>query len=202
MPNQTLTSPSGKELILVANKTTTSKENDEIKKILVARETIEVIVGENIGVNPGSIFGHAAIDIDGVVYSRAHEKYAVIDKNKYINGGESLPNGQVSTGQRGSRNSVGVILRLSQREKAVVLTELKRRVAADSQARQKNSKDTDYSIFSNSCSSNVADVLELVGVLAHDPRFLPFPVSPKEQLAVLKRSNRVVKTIEYPKVSQ
>lgn len=48
-------------------------------------------------------------------------------------------------------------------------------------------------VFDNSCSSNVADVLELVGILAHDPRNLPTPVTPAELLGVLSKSNRLVK---------
>ncbi len=35
MPNQSIQSPSGKEMFLVTNKTTTNTENKEIKKIFL-----------------------------------------------------------------------------------------------------------------------------------------------------------------------
>lgn len=57
-----------------------------------------------------------------------------------------------------------------------------------------------YSLFDNSCSSNVADVLEMIGILAHDPRWIPFPVPPAEILAVVSKSNRLVKKIPHTKI--
>lgn len=50
----------------------------------------------------------------------------------------------------------------------------------------------------------IADVLESIGILAHDPRFIFAPVSnagvsPKELLIVIQRSKRAVRTNEYPK---
>jgi hypothetical protein len=61
-----------------------------------------------------------------------------------------------------------------------------------------------YNLASNSCSTNVADVLENIGILAHDPRFLFAPasnagVSPKELLIVIQRSKRAVKLNDYPR---
>jgi hypothetical protein len=50
----------------------------------------------------------------------------------------------------------------------------------------------------------VADVLESIGILAHDPRFFFAPsstggVAPKELLIFVLRSRRVVKTKEHLK---
>jgi hypothetical protein len=56
-----------------------------------------------------------------------------------------------------------------------------------------------YSIVSNSCSSNVADVLESIGILAHDPRWFPTPVTPAELDAVVEKSKRLATKNYYPK---
>jgi len=60
------------------------------------------------------------------------------------------------------------------------------------------------SIISNGFSNNVSEVLEMIGILAHDPRFQINPssanlVSPKELLITVSRSSRVVKRTNYPK---
>lgn len=54
--------------------------------------------------------------------------------------------------------AIGMYLWVSPREKKLIRDELEKRVV-------ENSK---YSLFGNSCSTNVADVLELAGILAHD----------------------------------
>lgn len=54
-------------------------------------------------------------------------------------------------------------------------------------------------LFNNSCSSNVADALESIGILAHDPRWLPTLVTPAELDAVLQKSRRLAKKNFYPK---
>lgn len=146
--------------------------------------TIEVFVYDSLP-NPTSIFGHAAIDIDGDTYSRAHTKYSVLNRDKYL----------FSNLDRVKRDVVGFVLRVSQDEKSKIKAELDKRVAAQKP----------YSATDNSCSTNVAEVLESVGILAHDPRFQMFPsstrmVSPKELLIVVSRSNRVLKRNNYKKI--
>lgn len=92
------------------------------------------------------------------------------------------------------RDSLGIVLRVSPAERDEIRRELERRIKIGAQ----------YNIVSNSCSTNVADVLEIIGILAHDPRFSFTPssnagVSPKELLIVIQRSKRAVKTNNYPK---
>lgn len=149
-----------------------------------ATPTIEVFVFDGILVSAGSQFGHAAINIDGQTYSRAHTKYAVLKTDKYL--ADNLT--------KLKRDVVGLTLRVSQEEKSKIKAELDKRVAAQKP----------YSITDNSCSTNVAEVLESVGILAHDPRFQMFPsssrmVSPKELLIVISRSDRVLKRSNYKK---
>ena len=91
----------------------------------------------------------------------------------------------------------GLLLRVSPSEKEKIRTELKRRIALNKP----------YSIATNSCSTNVADVLEQIGILAHDPRFKINPestelVSPKEILIVVSRSKRMVRRNHYRKLGQ
>jgi peptidoglycan hydrolase-like protein with peptidoglycan-binding domain len=149
----------------------------------VTESTIEVFVFDAILKSAGSQWGHAAIDIDGIVYSRAHTKYAVLQREEYI------------PSNLKTRDVVGLVLRVSKAEKEKIRAELDRRVALNEP----------YSITANSCSTNVADVLESVGILAHDPRFQLAPsstnsVSPKELLIVLSRSSRVIKRNNYKRV--
>ena len=177
MAATTLKSPtSGKTLIPLAQRTTTPTNNSSVKKVEVRREYIEVIVSDSRLISQGSQWGHAAIAIDGKVYSRAHPKYFTTKYDDYIT-------------RNSYRDSIGLVLWLSAREKEIVRAELERRVKVNAE----------YSVFDNSCSSNVADVLELVGILAHDPRFLPTPVTPGELLGALSKSNRLVKKIPHQK---
>ncbi|MDQ0143303.1 hypothetical protein [Cupriavidus necator] len=56
-----------------------------------------------------------------------------------------------------------------------------------------------YDLLSNSCSTNTAQALENIGILAHDPRNIQTPITPAELLAVVSKSNRVVERRLYPK---
>lgn len=148
------------------------------------QQSIEVFVFDAVMSSPGSQFGHAAIDIDGTTYSRAHTKYAKLGRDDYI----------TSNLTRVKRDVVSLTLRVTRQEKAIIKAELDKRVAAQAP----------YDIAVNSCSTNVADVLEKVGILAHDPRFQLMPsstklVTPKELLIILSRSDRLIKRTNYSK---
>ncbi|WP_206119016.1 hypothetical protein [Chromobacterium fluminis] len=198
--SQTIKSPGGKDLFLVRKHTSTPTTNDELKKVLLKRELIEVIISDSRMRSMGSQWGHAAIVIDGQVYSRAHEEYVKTDKNTYLNGGVvQRANDTINVNGNRWRDNVGVYLSVSTREKDIVKTELERRINVDREFKRKHPDGTSYSLLSNSCSSNVADALELVNILAHDPRWIPFPVAPAELLAVIEKSNRAVKKELYPK---
>jgi hypothetical protein len=149
----------------------------------VTEPTVEVFVFDAILTSAGSQWGHSAIEVDGMVYTRGHNEYSVLERGKYIH---SEFNKQ--------RDLVGLTLRVSNEEKAKIKSELNRRVA----------EKKPYSITTNSCSTNVSEVLEMIGILAHDPRFQMNPssanmVSPKELLIVVSRSSRVIKRTNYPK---
>lgn len=202
--NQQIKSPStGKTLIKVASKQLTPSSDSSVKAVTVPREMIEVIISDSRMVSQGSQWGHAAIVIDGTVYSRGHEEYVTMSKDVYLYGGEydrALKKGEKMNGQ-GFRDNIGLWLWVSPREKLIVKNELVRRVKFDRDRiiKQGSINPSSYSVFNDSCSSNVADALELVGILAHDPRWLPFPVTPGELLAVLGKSNRLVKKTPYQK---
>jgi Family of unknown function (DUF6402) len=144
-------------------------------------ETVEVIVSDGKLISSGSQWGHVAIDIDGTVYTRSHSKYTVLTRDRYFSGNTW-------------RAHTGLVLKVTSSEKIIILNELKNRVALNAA----------YDLRTNSCSTNVADVLEMVGILAHDPRFQLSPsstddVSPKEVLLVVSRSKNMVRRNEYPK---
>ena len=138
--------------------------------------TIEVLIFDGRLISTGSQWGHAAIDLDGKVYSQSHSRYAVLERSGYLSSNLEY------------RDIVGLTLRVSLAEKAKIKSELDSRVAAQKP----------YSLTDNSCSTNVAEVLEIAGILAHDPRFQMVPsssrmVSPKELLIAISRSDRVLK---------
>lgn len=161
---------------LVATKKLTPSTDKSVKTVTVQREYVEVIVSDSRIISKGSQWGHTAIFVNGKVYSRAHELYFTTSYDDYVK-------------RNSYRDSIGLKLWVSPKERETIQKELDRRVAINEP----------YSLFSNSCSSNVADVLELVGILAHDPRWLPFPVPPAELLAVVGKSKRMVERIPHPK---
>lgn len=186
MTSQTITDDNGEILRLVARTKTTQHEDGTIKSINTDSTTIEVLVFDSIMTSMGSQFGHVAVDVDGVIYSRAHSKYArIADGNSYRSSNQKF------------RDFEGLVLRVSADEKMKIRDELERRVEIDAP----------YSIINNSCSTNIADVLEGVGILAHDPRFKLDPdstalVTPKEVLIVVSRSKRVVGRKQYPRLKE
>ncbi len=201
MENQLRSPSTGKTLRKVDTRTLTPVSDTSEKTITVQREFVEVIFGDSRIISLGSQWGHVAIVVDDTVYTRAHDEYIVMPKNVYLYGGKIQKTLKSRTIEGQSyRDSVGLVLWLSPQEKRKVEDELKRRVELDSRLiRETNGKRSSYSLLDNSCSSNVTDVLELVGILAHDPRWPPTPVTPAELLAVLKKSRRLVKKNFYPK---
>lgn len=133
-------------------------------------ETIEIIISDQLP-RPASMFGHMAIAISNTVYSRAPSRYHADTLVSYIDN------------QRKIRDSVGYVLRVTLQEKRMIVNELDRRVKTNA----------NYSVISNSCSSNIADVLNMIGVIGHDPRGLGFATpSPADFTVGLPRSKRFV----------
>ena len=137
--------------------------------------TVEVVVSDGRMFSRGSQWGHVAIAIDKKVYSRAHSMYYTTTLDTYL-------------ADNSYRDSTSLVLRVSNGEKQMMRAELERRVTSNGK----------YSLFSNNCSTNVADVLQMIGILAHDPRYVDTPVSPKELLIVVSRSKRLKKRVNYP----
>jgi hypothetical protein len=132
-----------------------------------------------------------AIGINGVVYSRGPNGYFKGSLTRYLraNTREAWWDPIANRSRGMYRDAIGLRLKLSSGEKETILAELERRVAAN----------TAYGILGNSCSTNVAEVLEMVGIAARDPRYLPTPVTPAELLRMLERSDRLVESRLYPK---
>ncbi|MGO4762103.1 hypothetical protein AB4120_06135 [Cupriavidus sp. 2KB_3] len=191
---ETLTSPTtGKTLVRAGVWATTLTRFDEAKPIPVQREFIEVVVFD-LRPKPTSLFGHAAIAIGDIVYSRAPKTYFKGGYRRYLISNTRAPrvnpDGTLERG-RPHRTGVGFLLWVSPRERKLIQDELERRVA----------EDKPYHLWSNSCSTNVTDVLELAGIMARDPRGFgeATPVTPAELHGVLKKSNRLVETRIYKK---
>jgi hypothetical protein len=184
MDPQIISDDQGEIFRLISKIKTTPHANDLPKSIHTESSTIEILIFDAILTAVGSQFGHVAIDIDGTIYSRAHSKYA-----------EIKPASLFRDSNQKIRDFEGLTLRVSPHEKLKIKTELIRRVKLD----------RPYNIVNNSCSTNIADVLESIGILAHDPRFQLDPestslVSPKEILIIVSRSKRVSKRTRYAKL--
>lgn len=185
MPEQIHVSPDGVKYRLIATRTTTSASDSEAKEIRAETGSVEVIVSDSRLISRGSQFGHVAIVVDGIAYSRAHDGYD--SKKTYA---------QYIATQESFRDSVGYILRVSPEEKKRIETELKHRVAVTNG----NPAHHGYNLLDNSCSSNVVDVLNLVGIVAYDPRWSAFGMVSPEDIAVgLSHSKRVKEKRFYPK---
>lgn len=175
-------SKSGKPLLRVASKTTTPTTDSNAKGISVdtSHETIEVIISDSRMISRGSQFGHTAIVINNQEYGRAPTGWDTDTKEHY------LRRQQVDM----HRDSWGYVLRVTASEKQKILTEIHERIAANKP----------YSLFTNSCSSNIAEILEAAGIQAHDPRWsFADTISPADLMIGLKHSRRLVTEHVYPK---
>lgn len=184
MLEQIHVSAEGVKYRLIAIRPTTPTTESEAKQILVQTATIEVIISDSQLIRFGSQFGHAAIVVNDIAYSRAPRGYdAKRTRAQYI------------SDQQEFRDSTGYLLRVSPHEENAIETELKRRV----ELYNRDPTDSGYSPFGNSCSSNVADVLHLVGILAHDPRGFGV-VSPADLAVGLSHSKRVKEKRIYRRI--
>jgi hypothetical protein len=148
-------------------------------------DTVEVIVSDKRIPSRTSMFGHVAIEVNGTVYSqgpRGYEKERT--HSEYI--GDNCK----------FRDSWGYVLRVLPIEKGTIENELNRRVA-----RYKGTDKPQYDILVNSCSSNIVEVLGLVGIIANDPRWGGVMASsPADVDIALSRSKRLIEKRNYPKV--
>ncbi len=106
MPEPIHVSPDGVKYRLIATKTTTPISDADAKEIRAETETVEVIVSNSRLISRGSQFGHVAIVVNGITYSRAHEGYD--SKKTYA---------QYIAIQETFRDSIGYVLRVSPDEK-------------------------------------------------------------------------------------
>jgi hypothetical protein len=138
---------------------------------------VEIVISDQ-ALHKTSMFGHIAIILDHVAYSRAPTVYARMTREEYINKQKNLP-----------RDSVGYVLRVTYEEKQKIKTELERRVR----------ENRPYSFMVNDCTTNVVEVLRLVGIIdAHDQRGFGI-ASPADFTVGLMRSKRFARRVYYPK---
>lgn len=172
----TVKHPNGKILTLVAQRRTTPLPADAPKPIYIEREFIEVLVFDSMP-NPSSIMGHAAIEVRGITYNRQADGYRRQAPTAYI------------YREAAQRDIIGIRLWVTPMEADALQADLENRVNAGKK----------YDLLRNSCSTNTAQALENIGILAHDPRNIQTPVTPAELLSVVSKSNRVVERRLYPK---
>lgn len=177
---ENLKSENGKPLNRIASKTTTPTTNNKAKKIPIKFEIVEIIISDSIAVSMGSQFGHTAIVIDNIEYGRAHPGWDKDTKEHY------LYRQQVAM----HRDSWGYEIKVTSAEKQKILKEINKRMR----------EQKDYSFFNNSCSSNIAEIFETVGIKVHDPRFeFLDTISPADLMMGIKHSSRLARENVYPK---
>ena len=177
------TSPEGVKYRLIAGRTTNPRIESKEKQLRAHTTTVEVIISDSQPARFGSQFGHAAIVVKGIAYSRAPRGYDSTNTYaKYV------------VIQQSFRNSIGYVLRVSPDEERRLEAELKRRVHATND----DPGGHPYSLLDNSCSSNVVDALHLIGILAHDPRGFGI-VSPADVAVGLSHSDRIEEKRLYRK---
>ncbi|WP_160474365.1 PAAR domain-containing protein [Cupriavidus sp. SW-Y-13] len=170
--------------------TSNQSENAPPQTATGQREYIEVLILDGRIISPGSQWGHAAIEIDGIVYSRAPTKYHRGSYRDYLIGQTRRPWTDTQGTVRGMhRDGAGFLLWVTTDEKTRMRDELERRVR----------EGAEYGLLSNSCTTNVAEVLAFAGIVSSDPRYFATPVSPKEMFMMLGRSSRLVERRDYKK---
>lgn len=150
-------------------------------QMICTSTTVELIVSDSRFVSLGSQWGHSVIAVDGIVYGMSTVGFDIRAKSMYLE-------------RNAFRDSMGVVPRISNNEKQKILQHL----------RKKQQNPEPYDIMFNSYATSDAETLELIGILAHDPRFQLDPesnarVSPKELLTMVSRSKRVASKNFYPK---
>ncbi|SCK17922.1 DUF4105 domain-containing protein [Vogesella sp. LIG4] len=176
---QTLTSPNSKTLRLVASRKTTLQTDQAAKPVPVKFEEVEILVSDSRLAYWGSQFGHTAIAIDGTVYGRAHPAWDISSRDVYLR----------RQREKMRRDTWGYVLRVSPQEKAIILKEIKHRAM----------RNEPYSLSSNSCSSNIAEIFDLAGIPVHDPRWNFGAISPADLMTGLAHSPRLKLRKTYPK---
>lgn len=178
-------SPEGVKYRLVAIRAGTPATEPQLRALRAQTATIEVIISDSQPARFGSQFGHAAIVVNGIAYSPAPRGYDSTNTYaKYV------------AVQQSFRDSIGYVLRVSSDEERRIEAELMRRVEATNSDPARHA----YSLVGNNGSSNVVDVLQLVGILAHDPRGFGI-VSPADIAVGLSHSKRIKEKRLYRKVA-
>lgn len=136
----------------------------------------EVIISDSRLWSQGSQFGHVALNVNGAVFSRAHSKWLVEGLDKYL------------VRQQNFRDSVGLVLNTTRMEEKQLIVFLNNRIGAN----------TEYDIGSDSCSSNVADALETIGIPVYGAWQLN-AIAPVDVMINLKKTDRVIRTNWYGK---
>jgi hypothetical protein len=122
----------------------------------------------------GSPFGHAAIDINGTVYSRHHSGWLVESRSAYLDRQQNI------------RDTVGLLLDTSWLEDDAVENYIQDRINGGSE----------YDLLSDSCSSNLSDALDEIGVTTTGP-WQYGGISPADLLINLPKTGRVTNRYLY-----
>ncbi|WP_295847294.1 DUF4105 domain-containing protein [uncultured Neisseria sp.] len=177
---KTLQSKSGKTLFFVKATQTTTQSDNSIKEILVANETVELLISDSRIISNGSQFGHVAIDIDGIVYGRAVPAWDVDNKIHYLYRQQVKMN----------RDTWGYTLRVTKKEKETILATILKLKA----------ENATYRLSDNSCSSAMVRAFGETDILVVDPRWsFGGVLSPSDMMDALNKSSRVIKRTTYPK---
>ena len=137
----------------------------------------EVLIGQ-FTLSLNSIQGHAAININGTVYSRDSHAIEKVNARDYI------------AAQKAFRNSVGLVLDLTPEQESNLVKFLE-------EARKENKK---YSVGNNNCADTVSNALESIGLIVRGPWQYSYPMAPADLYHNLLKTGKVTNRNYYPKV--
>ena len=154
----------------------TYTENNPVNTVDYLGLYTEIFIGNSIVWGRGSQFGHSAIDMNGIVYSRSHSTYFTTTRDDYLN-------------RQQFRDTIGLLLNTTPEEELILKKDLDERVK----------KNKPYDLFDNSCSTNVADVLENINIHVRGPWQFGNAIAPVDLLINLPKTGRVIQRKFYEK---
>jgi hypothetical protein len=127
-----------------------------------------------------SIQGHAAININGTVYSRDGISLATMLSQDYM-AIEQL-----------SRDTVGLVLDLTAEQELMLQSHLEQAIKDN----------TEYSLRNNNCSDTVSDALESIGMTVRGPWQNSWPMAPADLYLNLLKTKKVTNIKHYPRLEE
>lgn len=135
---------------------------------------VEILISDSRLISRGSQFGHAAIDINGTIYSRGRSGWFTTTREDYLDR------------QQNFRDTVGLLLDTTPGEDDAIEAKIVERIEGGGR----------YDLTSDSCSSNISDALDVIDIETKGPWQFDI-VSPADLLSNIPKSGRLLNRYLY-----